>query len=57
MTDGKTDKLKGQVKETAGAATDNDELRNEGRADQNAGKVKDKVGDAVDGVKDKLTGK
>ncbi|WP_022926925.1 CsbD family protein [Patulibacter americanus] len=57
MTDGKTDKLKGQVKETAGAATDNDELRNEGRTDQNAGKVKDKVGDAVDGVKDKLTGK
>jgi uncharacterized protein YjbJ (UPF0337 family) len=57
MTDGNTDKLKGQVKETAGAATDNDSLRREGRNDQNAGKVKDKVGDAVDGVKDKLNGK
>lgn len=54
---GNTDKLKGQVKETAGAATDDDSLRREGKADQNAGKVKDKVGDAVDSVKDKLTGK
>lgn len=57
MTDGNTDKLKGQVKETAGAATGNDELRREGRTDQNAGKLKDKVGDAIDGVKDKLSGK
>ncbi|MGX6447366.1 CsbD family protein [Patulibacter sp. S7RM1-6] len=52
-----TDKLKGQAKEAAGAATDDDSLRREGRADQNAGKLKDKIGDAVDSVKDKLTGK
>jgi uncharacterized protein YjbJ (UPF0337 family) len=54
---GNTDKLKGKLKETAGAATDDDKLRAEGKADQNAGKLKDKVGDAVDTVKDKLTGK
>jgi uncharacterized protein YjbJ (UPF0337 family) len=54
---GETDKLKGKVKETAGAATDDDSLRAEGKADQNAGKLKDKVEGAIDGVKDKLTGK
>jgi uncharacterized protein YjbJ (UPF0337 family) len=54
---GNTDKLKGKVKETAGAATDDDSLRAEGKTDQNAGKLKDKVDGAIDGVKDKLTGK
>lgn len=51
-----TDRIKGQAKEAAGAATDNDELRNEGKADQAAGKAKDKLKHAVDSVKDKLTG-
>ncbi|WP_084269861.1 CsbD family protein [Patulibacter minatonensis] len=54
---GNTDKLKGKVKETAGAATDDDQLRAEGKADQNAGKLKDKVEGAIDAVKDKVTGK
>lgn len=54
---GNTDKLKGQVKEAAGAATDDDSLRNEGKADQHAGDIKQKVSDVVDSVKDKLTGK
>ena len=31
---GKTDELKGRVKEAAGALTDDDKLRREGRADQ-----------------------
>jgi uncharacterized protein YjbJ (UPF0337 family) len=52
-----TDKLKGRVKETAGAATGDDELKAEGKTDQNAGKLKEKVNDTVDAVKDKLTGK
>ncbi|CAB4940302.1 unannotated protein [freshwater metagenome] len=52
-----TDKLKGRVKETAGAATGDDELKAEGKTDQNAGKLKEKVNDTVDSVKDKLTGK
>lgn len=55
--DGNTDKLKGKVKETAGAATDDDQLRAEGKTDQNAGKLKDKVDGAIDAAKNKLTGK
>lgn len=50
------DRIKGQAKEAAGAATDDDELRREGKADQAAGKVKDKAKHVVDSVKDKLTG-
>jgi uncharacterized protein YjbJ (UPF0337 family) len=54
---GNTDKLKGKIKETAGAATDDDQLRAEGKTDQNVGKLKDKVEGAIDAAKDKLTGK
>jgi uncharacterized protein YjbJ (UPF0337 family) len=54
---GTSDKLKGKVKETAGAATDDDQLRAEGKADQKVGDIKDKVEGAIDTVKDKLTGK
>lgn len=54
---GNTDKLKGRVKETAGAATDDDQLRAEGKADQKVGKLKDKVDGAIDAAKDKLSGK
>ena len=56
---GNADEAKGRVKEAAGALTDDDDLRREGKADQAAGKVKqaaeavkDKVDDAVDAVKD-----
>jgi uncharacterized protein YjbJ (UPF0337 family) len=38
---GKTDIIKGRVKEAAGALTGNDELRDEGKADQAVGKVKE----------------
>lgn len=51
-----SDRIKGQAKEAVGAATDDDELRREGKADQTAGKTKDKLKHAVDSVKDKLTG-
>ncbi|MBK5222708.1 MAG: CsbD family protein [Acidimicrobiia bacterium] len=46
-----TDDLKGRAKEAAGAATDDDELRNEGKADQAGAKVKNMANDAVDKVK------
>ena len=49
---GKSDEIKGRVKEAAGAITDNDELRREGKADQAVGKVKQAVTKAVDKVND-----
>lgn len=48
---GKTDVVKGRIKEAAGALTDNDELRNEGQADQRVGKLKQVGEKAVDKVK------
>jgi uncharacterized protein YjbJ (UPF0337 family) len=55
-----TDDAKGRLKEAAGALTDDDRLRREGKADQLSGKVKDvaerlkdKVDDAVDGLRDR----
>ena len=53
---GKADELKGRVKEAAGAITDDDELRQEGRVEQAAGKVKSKVEEVVDKAKEKLLG-
>jgi uncharacterized protein YjbJ (UPF0337 family) len=54
---GKTQELKGRIKEAAGALTGNDKLREEGKADQAVGKTKqaaqkvaDKVKKAVDRV-------
>ena len=48
---GKTDEVKGRIKEAAGALTGNDKLRAEGKADQAVGKVKQVVEKAVDEVK------
>lgn len=56
MGDGAKDDIKGRVKEAAGALTDDEKLRNEGRLDQAVGKVKDELGKAVDKVRDALTG-
>jgi uncharacterized protein YjbJ (UPF0337 family) len=53
---GEADKAKGRFKEAAGAITDDDQLRREGKIEQGAGKIKDKAGKAVDAVKDTLTG-
>jgi uncharacterized protein YjbJ (UPF0337 family) len=47
---GKTDVVKGRIKEAAGALTGNDKLREEGKVDQAVGKSKQaarKVGDKV----------
>ncbi|QLK86000.1 CsbD family protein [Staphylococcus sp. 17KM0847] len=49
--EGKFDQLKGNVKETVGNVTDNEQLENEGQGDKAAGKVKE----AVENVKDKAT--
>ena len=46
------DDTKGRVKESAGALTGDDSLKNEGKVDQATGKVKDAVGGAADKVKD-----
>lgn len=57
---GEADKASGRIKQAAGDLTDNDDLKNEGKADEAAGKakglvgdVKDKVNDAIDTIKDK----
>lgn len=47
---GKTDVVKGRIKEAAGALTGNDELRAEGKTDQAIGKVKQVAEKAVDAV-------
>ncbi len=40
---GKTDVVKGRIKEAAGALADDNKLRNEGKADQATGKAKQVV--------------
>ena len=48
---GKSDEVKGRIKEAAGVLTDNDKLRKEGKTDQAVGKVKQSVQKAADAVK------
>jgi uncharacterized protein YjbJ (UPF0337 family) len=51
----KADDLKGRAKEATGAATGDEDLKNEGRADQAESSVKqagEKVKDAVGDIKD-----
>ena len=48
---GKTDVVKGRIKEAAGTLTGNDKLRAEGKADQVVGKTKQAVQKAADTVK------
>lgn len=52
MSSGTTDKVKGRLKEAAGALTDDDKLKNEGKADQAIGKVKDTAGKILDKAKE-----
>ena len=49
-TDNKLQDLKGQAKEKLGAATDNDRMQNEGKADQSSANLKQ----AGENVKDAL---
>jgi uncharacterized protein YjbJ (UPF0337 family) len=48
---GKTDVVKGRIKEAAGALTGNSKLREEGKADQAVGNAKRAVQKAVGKVK------
>ena len=52
MAEGKFDEVKGRATEAIGDATDDDDLKREGKVDKASGKVKQKVDDAVDKVKD-----
>lgn len=61
MASGKTDEVKGRVKEAAGVLTGDKKLEREGKADQAVGKlkqavenVKDKAEKAIDDVKDAI---
>jgi uncharacterized protein YjbJ (UPF0337 family) len=49
---GKTDEVKGRIKEAAGALIGNDKLREEGKTDQAVGKVKQVADTAVEKVKE-----
>jgi uncharacterized protein YjbJ (UPF0337 family) len=48
---GKTDVVKGRIKEAAGALTGNDKLRDEGKTDQAVGKTEQAVQALADAVK------
>jgi uncharacterized protein YjbJ (UPF0337 family) len=59
--DGKTDQIKGKLKQAAGDLTDDEQLRGEGVADEFAGDVKEgfgrgrrKVGEAIEDFGDKI---
>jgi uncharacterized protein YjbJ (UPF0337 family) len=52
MASGKSDELKGRVKEAAGILTGDKKLKREAKADQAVGKIKQKVEKVVDKVKD-----
>jgi uncharacterized protein YjbJ (UPF0337 family) len=51
MSSSTTDKAKGRLKEAAGALTDNDKLRQEGKTDQAVGKVKETANKIIDKAK------
>ena len=48
---GKTDVVKGRIKEAAGVLTGNDKLREEGKTDQAVGKTKQAIQKVADKVK------
>jgi len=52
MAGGKTDELKGRVKEAAGALTGDGRLKREGQLDQTVGKLKQTAEKVIDKVKD-----
>jgi len=48
MASGKTDEVKGRVKEAAGALTDDKKLKRQGKTDQAVGKIKQKAEKLID---------
>jgi len=57
MSSGTADKVKGRLKEAAGALAEDRKLKNEGKADQLAGKVKDTAERVVDKAKELVKGR
>jgi uncharacterized protein YjbJ (UPF0337 family) len=55
MAGGKTDELKGRVKEAAGALTGDEKLKRNGKVDQAAGKIKQQAEKVVDKIKKGLS--
>lgn len=55
MASGKTDELKGRVKEATGALTGDAKLKRKGKTDQAVGKVKQTVRKVIDKVKDAIS--
>ncbi|WP_182358593.1 CsbD family protein [Tomitella gaofuii] len=56
----KAEELKGRAKESAGAATGDEDLKNEGQADQGSSAMKkgaEKIKDTANKAADKITGK
>ena len=51
MASGKSDEVKGRLKEAAGALTGNAKLKRQGKADQMIGKAKQKLEKAIESVK------
>jgi len=49
---GKSDQVKGQVKEAAGSLTDDKDLESEGKADRRAGEAKEKLDHAKDKIEE-----
>jgi len=52
MAGGKTDELKGRVKEAAGVLTDDTKLKREGQLDQAVGKLKQATDKMLDKAED-----
>jgi uncharacterized protein YjbJ (UPF0337 family) len=57
MSSGTIDKMKGRVKEAAGALVGDHRLKQEGKADQLVGKVKDIAEKTVDTAKNVVKGR
>ena len=56
MSSSTTDKLKGRLKEAAGALTGDEDLKKEGQLDQATAKVKETVEKVIDKAKDLVGG-
>ncbi len=54
MAGGKTDEMKGRVKEAAGVLTGDEELKREGQVDQTVGKIKQTADEIIAKVKEAL---
>jgi uncharacterized protein YjbJ (UPF0337 family) len=51
---GKVDEIKGRIKEAVGDLTDNEKLKDSGKADKAAGKVKQGAEHVVDKIRDSV---